>query len=374
MCSYVYSYVGLRHKCLKNYLLLFIFKMPFYAVANGKVPGIYNSWEECQSQTKGFPQAKYKKFSTENEAKKFMETNTINSSNLLSIATAVENINLPELKPLGKYSSQTLLKQDKLSMLAEKLDQFMEQTNKKLDELAKRLDNFEACCAKGSSEGKRKNDQNSSSDEFSESKKKRLLETDSVDELGERRSTRNKSNSANGSVEEVDYPWRGNSNSSHDGFIIDPDGFTVVYTDGACSNNGKRGAKAGIGIWFNHEHPFNVAAPVQGNATNNNAEIQAATRAIHQAALAGIKRLNIHTDSQFMISCMTDWIKKWRKNNWMTSTGGPVKNKEQLVLLDKAINGMDAVKWTHVRGHMGNIGNECADALAVQGATMYQQL
>lgn len=84
------------------------------------------------------------------------------------------------------------------------------------------------------------------------------METDSVGELGERRSTRNKSNSANGSIEEVDYPWRGSSNSSHDGFIIDPDGFTVVYTDGACSNNGKRGAKAGIGIWFNHEHPLYV--------------------------------------------------------------------------------------------------------------------
>lgn len=30
-----------------------------------------------------------------------------------------------------------------------------------------------------------------------------------------------------------------------------------------------------------------MSAPVQGNATNNNAEIQAATRAIEQANLAG---------------------------------------------------------------------------------------
>ena len=27
-------------------------------------------------------------------------------------------------------------------------------------------------------------------------------------------------------------------------------GYVVVYTDGACENNGKTNAKAGIGVWF----------------------------------------------------------------------------------------------------------------------------
>lgn len=30
----------------------------------------------------------------------------------------------------------------------------------------------------------------------------------------------------------------------------------VVYTDGACENNGQRGAKAGIGVWFGDNHPL----------------------------------------------------------------------------------------------------------------------
>lgn len=30
----------------------------------------------------------------------------------------------------------------------------------------------------------------------------------------------------------------------------DEDDYVVVYTDGACSNNGKPNAKAGIGVWF----------------------------------------------------------------------------------------------------------------------------
>lgn len=44
----------------------------FYAVKVGKVPGIYTSWAECEDQVKGFSGAKYKSFSTELEAKKFM--------------------------------------------------------------------------------------------------------------------------------------------------------------------------------------------------------------------------------------------------------------------------------------------------------------
>lgn len=28
----------------------------------------------------------------------------------------------------------------------------------------------------------------------------------------------------------------------------------VVFTDGACENNGQRGAKAGLGVWFADDH------------------------------------------------------------------------------------------------------------------------
>lgn len=37
-------------------------------------------------------------------------------------------------------------------------------------------------------------------------------------------------------------------------FTIDDDGYVVVFTDGACSSNGKTGAKAGIGVWFGTNH------------------------------------------------------------------------------------------------------------------------
>ncbi len=40
----------------------------------------------------------------------------------------------------------------------------------------------------------------------------------------------------------------------YDDFIEDDDEFIVVYIDGACFNNGRWNASAGLGVWFNHDH------------------------------------------------------------------------------------------------------------------------
>ncbi|HRS54404.1 MAG TPA: ribonuclease H family protein [Bacteroidales bacterium] len=45
-------------------------KSKFYVVWNGKKPGVYNNWEECKKQIKGFSGAIYKSFEREEEAKK----------------------------------------------------------------------------------------------------------------------------------------------------------------------------------------------------------------------------------------------------------------------------------------------------------------
>jgi len=44
-------------------------KPKFYVVWQGAVPGIYTSWKDCQRQIQGFPNAKYKSFKTEKEAR-----------------------------------------------------------------------------------------------------------------------------------------------------------------------------------------------------------------------------------------------------------------------------------------------------------------
>ena len=48
-----------------------------------------------------------------------------------------------------------------------------------------------------------------------------------------------------------------------------------VYTDGACSNNGKSNALAGIGIFFDINDNRNLSKKIEGKQTNNTAELSA---------------------------------------------------------------------------------------------------
>ena len=42
---------------------------------------------------------------------------------------------------------------------------------------------------------------------------------------------------------------------NEDGYTVDENGYTEVYTDGACSSNGRGNAQAGVGVWFGENHP-----------------------------------------------------------------------------------------------------------------------
>ena len=48
-------------------------KGKFYAVAAGRKPGIYSTWQECEPQVKGFSGAKVKSFKTNDEAVAFIK-------------------------------------------------------------------------------------------------------------------------------------------------------------------------------------------------------------------------------------------------------------------------------------------------------------
>jgi ribonuclease HI len=53
----------------------------FYAVARGRCPGIYNSWEECKKHTDGFKGAVFKSFNTLQEAEAYISLNNNNNTN-----------------------------------------------------------------------------------------------------------------------------------------------------------------------------------------------------------------------------------------------------------------------------------------------------
>ncbi|KAA0194458.1 Phosphoglucomutase [Fasciolopsis buskii] len=72
--------------------------------------------------------------------------------------------------------------------------------------------------------------------------------------------------------------------------------------------------------------------------------------------------LGIATDSKFAKKCATEWGPIWEKNGWKLTTGNPVKLREPVERLLKAIRDPSVdVAWYYVPGHQGIEGNEAAD-------------
>ncbi len=97
--------------------------------------------------------------------------------------------------------------------------------------------------------------------------------------------------------------------------------------------------------------------------TNNRMEMQAAIAALEfLESSAQNKPVTLYTDSEYLINCVTKWVKGWKRKGWKKSDGKPVLNQDLLEILDNLNN--QQIKWQHVRGHAGNIGNERCDTIA----------
>ncbi|XP_071646263.1 ribonuclease H1-like isoform X2 [Temnothorax longispinosus] len=296
--------------------------MPYYAVARGKKPGIYATWDECSAQVLKFPGSIYKKFATGSEAQNFIKEHSFSAEETNSSKSLLSS------KIAKSVRSQTLPKQ--LYLLGDK--QSVVAPTKLFASVSKRT----------LSTNDNTNEQSS---------KKRKIASDISDNCLSSAQCLNQDDKAD--------------------FIVDEDGYVDVFTDGACSSNGYKEARAGIGVWFRDNHPLNVSEPVEGRATNNMAEIQAVTVAARQAKNAGIKKLKINTDSKFLISCITKWMPIWKRRGWKTVQGKPVINKTELEEMEKELNSL-TIAWKHVNGHVGIYGNEMADKLARDGALRYK--
>ncbi|VDM64053.1 unnamed protein product [Angiostrongylus costaricensis] len=145
----------------------------------------------------------------------------------------------------------------------------------------------------------------------------------------------------------------------------------VVYTDGACPNNGRGTAKAGYGIYWGPGHEDNTYGCVHGAQTNNRGELLAVDIALKQAIRNKIPCIVVRTDSQLLIKSMDVYMEKWKKNSWKTSSGGEVKNQDLLRSIDASTRKLH-VKFEYVPGHSGVSGNEAADEMARRGASMYR--
>ena len=66
---------------------------------------------------------------------------------------------------------------------------------------------------------------------------------------------------------------------------------------------------------------------------------------------------------------ITDWIKKWKVNNWKNSNKKPVKNKDLWTELDILANEFE-IKWNWVKAHSTDELNNEVDLIAKKAANL----
>ncbi len=135
-----------------------------------------------------------------------------------------------------------------------------------------------------------------------------------------------------------------------------------LFTDGACIGN------PGPGGWaFILEHPSSGRSKEESGGehgtTNNRMEIMAVIRGLE--ALKGPSRVELFSDSQYVLKSINEWMGKWKMFGWKRSKNAraEVRNADLWRRLDELLQ-RHVVKSQWVRGHDGHPQNERCDEMA----------
>ncbi|PFH55809.1 hypothetical protein XA68_17575 [Ophiocordyceps unilateralis] len=155
----------------------------------------------------------------------------------------------------------------------------------------------------------------------------------------------------------------------------------LIYTDGACLDDGQPNAQAGWAFDFMaDQEPNGIISgrlerygPVVGHAyrqTSNRAELRAVLAAMRfrRWEYEAFVSLVIATSSEYVTRGATEWLHHWIRNDWTMSNGEPVENQDLWFAILQAIHrahtaGLEIQFWTIPRSQ-----NPMADGAARRAA------
>jgi ribonuclease HI len=132
----------------------------------------------------------------------------------------------------------------------------------------------------------------------------------------------------------------------------------VIFTDGSCRGNPGPGGWAAILTFAGREREISGGEPA---TTNNRMELTAAIEALSTLTRPCV--VELHTDSQYVRTGITQWLALWKARGWRTMSKGAVKNEDLWRRLDDARQ-RHQVDWRWVKAHAGHEMNERVDTLA----------
>lgn len=133
-----------------------------------------------------------------------------------------------------------------------------------------------------------------------------------------------------------------------------------IFTDGSSIANGKPNCVSGCGVYFKEkELSFSFSCKKAAEycniplsiESNNVGELMGILLALTVEKENLEEPVVIYSDSMYCINSVTNWWKNWEKNDWKTSNGTIVKNKEIIQRIIKEIKNFKDLSFKHVRGH-----------------------
>ena len=133
-----------------------------------------------------------------------------------------------------------------------------------------------------------------------------------------------------------------------------------IFTDGSCLGNPGPGGYGAILRYRGREKTFSAGYT---RTTNNRMELFAAIQGL--SALKESCVVNLYSDSSYLVNAFEkQWIEKWQRNGWKTSTKSPVENQDLWKLLLIHVR-KHQVRFIKVKGHSDNQYNNRCDEMAV---------
>jgi ribonuclease HI len=158
----------------------------------------------------------------------------------------------------------------------------------------------------------------------------------------------------------VRYLWCEVNNAILSGMKTDG---LLIYTDGACSGNPGPGGWGAIVL--GPEGRVRELGGREGRTTNNRMELGAAIAALRATGDAAAAA-DLYTDSTYLISGVTRWLRMWKRRGWTRVDGAGILNRDLWEELDRLTSARrDRLSWHYVRGHKGHPANTRCDEIAV---------
>jgi ribonuclease HI len=138
----------------------------------------------------------------------------------------------------------------------------------------------------------------------------------------------------------------------------------TIHTDGSSRGNPGPGGWAAIIV---DEVRAVELGGREDHTTNNRMELMGAIKALEYVDSLEPDKIEVYTDSEYVMKGMTQWLEGWQKRGWRTAAKKPVLNQDLWQQLILAADGKE-IEWKYVAGHSGHTFNDRCDEIATSFA------